>query len=149
MSRVHVGAHVFEPRLDASGEDNNGLRKIRAEYLATGGTFVVHEAPTELLPGVWLTGPVPRPNPEKNWNPGLFLDTPQGRVEDNVPEDSALVFNTDEGIVVLTGCAHAGIINIVEFARTIAGDQPLLAVVSATGSSFTLGTGIDPLRLAQ
>jgi 7,8-dihydropterin-6-yl-methyl-4-(beta-D-ribofuranosyl)aminobenzene 5'-phosphate synthase len=204
MSRVHVGARIFEQRLDASGEDHNGLRLIRAEYLAAGGAFVVHDAPTELFPGVWLTGPVPRPNPEKNWNPGLFLATPQGSVEDNVPEDSALVFNTAEGIVVLTGCGHAGIVNIAEYARSIAGDKPLLAVVgglhlfdasdqtlawtgaklksyriknllaghctgieatyrlrestglsrktavvSAAGSSFTLGVGIDPLKLAQ
>jgi hypothetical protein len=32
-----VGAGVFEPRLSASGEDQNGLRLIKSEYLATGG----------------------------------------------------------------------------------------------------------------
>ncbi len=80
MSRVHVGAGIFEPRLNAAGEDSNGLRLIRAEYLATGGAFIVHDSPTELFPGVWFTGPVPRPNPERNWNPGLFLAAPQGRV---------------------------------------------------------------------
>lgn len=51
MSRVHVGARIFEPRLDESGQDMNGLRTIRTEYLATGGTFIVHERPTELYPG--------------------------------------------------------------------------------------------------
>jgi len=204
MGRVHVGARIFEPRLDESGQDENGLRLIRADYLATGGEFVVHDKPTELFPGVWFTGPVPRPNLERNWNPGLSLVTAQGRVEDNVPEDSALVFDTDDGIVILTGCGHAGIVNIAEYARTIAGDKPLLAVVgglhlfaasdqtlawtgaklrsyrianllaghctgieatyrlrestgltrktavvSAVGSSFTLGPGIDPRRLPQ
>jgi 7,8-dihydropterin-6-yl-methyl-4-(beta-D-ribofuranosyl)aminobenzene 5'-phosphate synthase len=204
MSRVHVGARIFEPRLSESGQDDNGLRLIKAEYLATGGEFVVHDKPTELFAGVWFTGPVPRPNLETNWSPGLSLLTAQGRVEDNVPEDSALVFDTAEGIVILTGCGHAGIVNIAEYARTIAGDAPLLAVVgglhlfaasdqtlawtgaklksyriknllaghctgieaayrlrdsteltrktavvSAAGSSFTLGFGIDPRKLAQ
>ena len=129
MSRVHVGAGIFEPRLTVNGDDQNGLKDIRAQYLATGGVFIVHDRPTELWPGVWLTGPVPRPNPEKNWNPGLSLLTPQGRVEDNVSEDSALVFNTEAGTVILTGCGHAGIVNIAEYARHIAGPQPLLAVV--------------------
>jgi len=114
------------------------------------------------------------------------------------------VFDTDDGIVILTGCGHAGIVNITEYARTIVGDKPLLAlvgglhlfaasdqtlawtgaklksyridnllaghctgieatyrlrdstgltrktaVVSAVGSSFTLGLGIDPRKLAQ
>ena len=204
FSRVHVAARIFEPRLDAAGKDQNGLRDIRVEYLATGGTFIVHDKPTELLPGLWLTGPVPRPNPEKNWSPGLSLSSANGLVEDNVPEDSALVISTEEGTVILTGCGHAGIINIAEYARAIVGEKALLAVmggvhlfaasdqtlqwtgarlkafgiknllaghctgieatyilrgvtnldrktvvVSAVGSSFTLGRGIAPGALAQ
>ena len=129
MSRVHVGAGIFEPRLNEAGEDQNGLRLIKAEYLATGGVFIIHDKGTELYPGVWFTGPVPRPNVEKNWFPGLSLMTAQGRVEDNVPEDSELVFDTSEGIVILTGCSHAGIVNIVEYARAIVGTRPLLAVI--------------------
>jgi 7,8-dihydropterin-6-yl-methyl-4-(beta-D-ribofuranosyl)aminobenzene 5'-phosphate synthase len=143
MSRVHVGAGVFEPRLDTSGEDRNGLRLIRAEYLATGGTFVFHDKPAELLPGVWLTGPVPRPNDEKNWTPGLSLDAKQGRIEDNVPEDSALLFDTDAGMVILTGCAHAGIVNIAEYARNIVGKKPIVAIIGGlhlySASDQTLG----------
>ena len=129
MSRVHVGARIFEPRWDASGEDRNGLKLIKADYVATGGTFIVHDKPAELLPGVWLTGPVPRPNDEKNWFPGLSLDSKQGRIEDNVPEDSALLFDTGSGMVILTGCAHAGIVNITEYARTVVGKKPIVAVV--------------------
>jgi 7,8-dihydropterin-6-yl-methyl-4-(beta-D-ribofuranosyl)aminobenzene 5'-phosphate synthase len=204
VSRVHVGAGIFEPRLNDAGEDQNGLRLIKSEYLATGGVFIVHDKPTELFPGMWLTGPVPRPNTEKNWTPGLSRATTQGRVEDNVPEDSALVFDADQGIVILTGCAHAGVVNITEYARSIVGARPIVAVigglhlfaasdqtlawtgaklksygvqsllaghctgieatyrlreliglarktavVSAVGSSFTLGPGINPRRLAQ
>jgi 7,8-dihydropterin-6-yl-methyl-4-(beta-D-ribofuranosyl)aminobenzene 5'-phosphate synthase len=204
MSRVHVGSGIFEPRLTDADEDKNGLRSIRAEYLQTGGQFIVHDGPTELFPGAWLTGPVPRPNAEKNWSPGLSLVTEKGRVEDNVPEDSALLFDTDSGIVLLTGCAHAGVVNIAQYARVILGEKPFVAivgglhlfaateqaiawtgkmlkglrvqsllaghctgfeatyrlreslgltrktaVVSAVGSSFTLGKGIDARLLAQ
>ena len=129
ISRVHVAARIFEPRLTEAGEDHNGLQAIRAQYLAAGGQFIVHDAPTELYPGVWFAGPIPRPNNEKNWSPGLWLETPNGRVEDNVPEDTPLLFDTDDGTVILTGCGHAGIINIAEYARQILGPQPLLAVI--------------------
>jgi 7,8-dihydropterin-6-yl-methyl-4-(beta-D-ribofuranosyl)aminobenzene 5'-phosphate synthase len=129
MSRAHVGAGIFQPRLDAAGVDHNGLKDIRAQYLATGAAFVVHEQPTELWPGVWLSGPVPRPNPEKNWNPGLWLEGRAGRLEDNVPEDSALLIDTADGTAILTGCGHAGIVNIAEYARQVLGPQPLVAVV--------------------
>jgi 7,8-dihydropterin-6-yl-methyl-4-(beta-D-ribofuranosyl)aminobenzene 5'-phosphate synthase len=129
MSRTHVAAGIFQPRWTSTNEDHNGLKDIRAQYLAMGGNFIVHDGPTELLPGVWFLGPVPRPNNEKNWIPGLSLDTPSGRIEDNVPEDSPLLFDTPEGTVILTGCGHAGIINIVEYARQLQGVRPLIAIV--------------------
>lgn len=204
MSRVHVGARIFEPRFNAAGDDKNGLKDIRDQYLATGGSFVMHDKPTELWPGVWFAGPVPRPNVEKNWSPGLSLKVADTPIEDNVPEDSPLLFETDQGTVILTGCGHAGVINIVEYARQILGPKPIhalvggihlfaatdqqlewtgaklkeygleallaghctgleatfrlraatgltrkTAVVSAVGSSYTLGKGIDPRKLAQ
>jgi len=204
ISRVHVAAGIFQPRRSSTGEDHNGLKDIRAQYLATGGQFIVHEGPTELLPGVWLTGPVPRMTDEKNWSPGLKLETAGGLVDDTVPEDAALLFDTGGGTVILTGCGHAGIVNIAEYARQILGAQKLLAVVgglhlfaasdarvawtgtrlksyglryllaghctgieatyrlretaglnrktavvSAVGSSFTLGRGIDARELAS
>jgi 7,8-dihydropterin-6-yl-methyl-4-(beta-D-ribofuranosyl)aminobenzene 5'-phosphate synthase len=129
ISRVHVASGIFRPRLSADGEDHNGLKDIQGQYLATGGKFIVHEGAVELWSGVWFTGPVPRPNNEHNWNPGLSLRTAAGQMEDNVPEDAALVFATPDGPVVLTGCGHAGIVNITEYARHLAGPQPVLAIV--------------------
>jgi 7,8-dihydropterin-6-yl-methyl-4-(beta-D-ribofuranosyl)aminobenzene 5'-phosphate synthase len=52
MSRIHAGAGIFEPRLDDAGEDHNGLRLIKAEYLGTDGAFIIPDKPTELYPGV-------------------------------------------------------------------------------------------------
>lgn len=126
MSRAHVSASIFLPRLKADGSDANGLTPFRAEYERLGGRFILHDSATELVPGVWFTGPVPRKNPETNWSTkGIKLRTPAG----DVPEDAALVFATTEGLVVLTGCGHAGIVNISEFAQTIAGPAPVFAVI--------------------
>lgn len=130
MSRVHVSANIFLPRLKADGTDGNGLTPLRAEYEKLGGRFIAHEGPIELAPGVWFTGPVPRIYPETNWSTaGLRLHMAAGDVTDNVPEDAALVFSTAEGIVVLTGCGHAGIVNISEYAVKIAGPGPVFAVI--------------------
>jgi 7,8-dihydropterin-6-yl-methyl-4-(beta-D-ribofuranosyl)aminobenzene 5'-phosphate synthase len=40
-----------------------------------------------------------------------------GTVEDTVPDDMALVIDTEKGLVIVTGCGHAGVVNIVEHAR--------------------------------
>ena len=73
---------------------------------------------TELFPGAWLTGPVPRTHPERNWSFKRTIRYPDGRqVEDNVPEDMSLVLDTEKGLVLVAGCGHAGIINTLEYAR--------------------------------
>ena len=78
---------------------------------------------------MWFTGPVPRPNNETNWQPGLTMDGPKGRIQDNVPEDGALVMVTNQGSIVLTGCGHAGIVNICNDAQTLTHGAPILAVI--------------------
>ena len=153
MSRVHVSANIFLPRLRADGSDDNGLRPLRAEYEGLGGRFILHDGAAELAPGVWFTGPVPRKYPETNWNTeGLKLHTAAGYVIDNVPEDAGLVFATPEGLVVLTGCGHAGIVNLSEYAQTIAGPAPVFAVIGglhlfAKSEEVVDWTGVQLRRL--
>ena len=193
LGRTHVGEGIFLSRPGPNGREGNGLLPMKAGYEASGASFVVHDKPTELLPGVWFTGPVPRPHPEKYYPVG-----------DPIPEDGSLVIATGEGLVVLAGCGHAGVVNTTQYARLAVEATPLLAlvgglhlldasdealawtsehlktmglrhllaghctgmeatfrirelaglsrqtaVVSAVGSSFTLGEGIDPLALAR
>ena len=129
LSRAHVGAGIFEPRLQADGRDANGLLPLKAPYEALGGVFVVHDRPEALLPGVWMSGPVPRVHDERNWSGSLKVRTPRGLVEDTVAEDSAIVIETAQGLVVITGCGHAGVVNILTQARKMAGGAPVHAVI--------------------
>ena len=130
MSRAHVSANIFTPRLKADGSDGNGLTPFREPYEAAGGHFVLHDGPTELAPGVWFTGPVPRKFPETNWSDqGLRIHTSTGDTMDNIPDDAALVFNTSDGLVILTGCGHAGIVNIATYAQAITNKKTVVAVI--------------------
>lgn len=129
MSRAHVSAGIFTPRWTTAGADDNGLTPLKTPFEAMGGQFIVHEGAAELMPGVWFTGPVPRPQDETNWNPGLMMDSPKGRIQDNVPEDGALVMLTEQGSLILTGCGHAGIVNIADDAQALTHKAPVLAVV--------------------
>ncbi len=120
LGRTHVGAGFFDSRTGVPpGVELNQMIRIKPEYEATGGVFVVHAKPAQLAPGVWLTGPVPRKHPERNWSGRTQLKTASGLVEDTVPDDLALVIDTEEGLVIVTGCGHAGVVNIVEQARAV------------------------------
>jgi 7,8-dihydropterin-6-yl-methyl-4-(beta-D-ribofuranosyl)aminobenzene 5'-phosphate synthase len=119
LGQTHVGEGIFYSRPSiAPPLETNPMILIKSQYEELGGVFLSHDKPVEIHPGVWLTGPVPRKYPERNWSGGDKIKTPTGMVEDNLPEDMALVFDTDAGLVVLTGCGHAGVINIIDYART-------------------------------
>jgi 7,8-dihydropterin-6-yl-methyl-4-(beta-D-ribofuranosyl)aminobenzene 5'-phosphate synthase len=120
LATAHVGEGMFYSRSSVlPWMEGNPMVQIKPAYEKTGGVFVVHDRPVQLYPGIWLTGPVPRKYPEHNWSGSGKVTTPAGIVEDTVPEDMALIFDTDQGLVVLTGCGHAGVINIIDYARTI------------------------------
>lgn len=128
LSRVHVPQGIFLSRL-AEGRETSGLLPIKAAYEQMGGVFIEHAGPFELSPGVWLLGPVPRVHPERNWSVTAQLQTPAGPVEDNVPEDTAVVVNAPNGLIVISGCGHAGIVNTVEYARTAIRQAPIEAAI--------------------
>ncbi len=113
LSRVHTATGLFYSRPKPDGGDANPMVAMRPLYLATGGEFVEHDRAAELLPGVWITGPIPRKFPERNWSGALQVKTPAGLVEDTVPDDQSIVVETASGLVVITGCGHAGIVNIL------------------------------------
>jgi 7,8-dihydropterin-6-yl-methyl-4-(beta-D-ribofuranosyl)aminobenzene 5'-phosphate synthase len=139
MQQTHVGEGIFLPRsLDAEAlsklppmppELLVDVRDVRVAYEALGGRFIVHDEPHQLHPGLWITGPIPRVHPERNWTP--FMRIKQGgiSVEDTIPEDQALVVNTPDGLVVISGCGHAGIVNTMEYARSITNRESVHAVL--------------------
>ena len=134
LSRVHVPKGIFYPRPGPEGREGNGLLPLKAQYEATGGVFIEHAGPVALMPGVTMLGPVPRVHPERNWGaprggPAGRVQTPDGVVEDTVPEDTSIVVDTADGLVLISGCGHAGIINTMEYARTAVRAAPVVAAI--------------------
>ena len=126
LSRVHVAQGIF---LERRGHNPNPMIQMKKDYEATGGVFVVHDKPGEIFPGIWLTGPVPRVYPEKNYPAGTEVNTGTAWVEDTVPDDQSLVFNTSRGLVLLSGCGHSGIINTLQYARGFVHAAPVDAAI--------------------
>ncbi len=62
--------------------------------------------------------------PQQAWLDGSWQPDPL------VLDDQALIVSVrDKGLVVITGCGHAGVVNIARYARRLAGDQPLYALL--------------------
>ena len=128
LSIAHVGTGIFYSR-PKDGKEGNPMLALRKEYEATGAKFIEHDSPAELFPGAWLSGPVPRTFPERNWSSVGQVQTPTGLVEDTIPEDQSLVLNTAKGLVLVSGCGHAGVINTLTFAEKEFPATPVYALI--------------------
>lgn len=130
LSIAHVAPGIFLPRRFPGGDRGwTTMSAVRASYDAQGGRIAEHARAERIAPGVWLTGPVTRRHPERNYPPGVTVETAQGAVEDTVAEDMSLVVDGRDGLVVLTGCGHAGIGNILSQAREMVPGASVQAVV--------------------
>jgi 7,8-dihydropterin-6-yl-methyl-4-(beta-D-ribofuranosyl)aminobenzene 5'-phosphate synthase len=97
-----------------------------------GFTIVEERQPSFLLGGsVLVTGEVDRTSGfEPGFPPQQALRDGQWEPDPLVLDDQALILNIrDKGLVVLTGCGHAGIVNITRYARRLTGQDTVHAVM--------------------
>jgi 7,8-dihydropterin-6-yl-methyl-4-(beta-D-ribofuranosyl)aminobenzene 5'-phosphate synthase len=90
--------------------------------------FIPSRGSVEVAPSVYATGEIPRLHPEEAITESFCCD-PEGRVPDPLLDDQALFLETSQGIVVLLGCAHSGIINTLDFIQELTEGNPLHAVI--------------------
>ena len=126
-----------------------------ARWEATGARVIHSEGPYPLAPGCWTTGYVPRLSFEESGRPTkLLYRDGTDFIPDDLDEDQAIVIHLkDKGLVVLSGCAHAGIVNTVEHARQFTGVEKVHAVIGgfhlARASEQEIADTIDYFKSLQ
>jgi len=133
-------------RLAIPGRDPIELPTTSRRALEGAGFTIVEERRPSFLfeHSVLITGEVDRTS---GFEPGMpvqqALRGGQWEPDPLVLDDQALILNIrDKGLVVLTGCGHAGIVNITRYARRLTGTGRVHAVMGG----FHLGGPIfEPL----
>jgi len=113
----------------------------RAEWEALGASVVESEEPYRIANGCWATGYVPRESFETagRSKQARFRDGERFSVDD-IEEDQSIVVHVEgKGLVVVAGCAHAGIVNTVRYAQRISGVDRIHAVLGG----FHLGRATE------
>lgn len=101
--------------------------RIQAE--AAGGVIIDCRGPAAIAPGVMTTGEVKRQE-DFEMTSGFWTIKEGQYVKDSIPDDLALAIKIEgKGLAVITGCAHAGIINTIKHAQKITGEEELYAVI--------------------
>ena len=103
------------------------------------------DAPRYLRPGIGITGPIPRITAFEDTGGPFFLD--EHKIQpDLINDDLSLWFETTEGLVILTGCCHSGLINTVSHIRKISGIERIHGII---GGLHLLNAGEERLQATQ
>ena len=131
MTRFHAARGIFLPRrAPGSGDtERNTMIEIREKLEAAGAEFRIYDGPTEILPAVWVTGPVERRHVENTYPKMIRVRLDGEWVEDYVPESQGLTVVTGEGPIVVLGCGHSGSVNLLEQVQRSIQDEPVQALM--------------------
>jgi 7,8-dihydropterin-6-yl-methyl-4-(beta-D-ribofuranosyl)aminobenzene 5'-phosphate synthase len=116
----------------------------REAYLTSrGARFRWEKSFTEIAPNVYITGEVPRKTEFETGDPKFAIRRNGDWVPDPFLDDYSLLLKTSEGLVVILGCAHAGLINILDHASTQTGESQIRAILGGTHLGFSPETQLE------
>lgn len=151
--RIYAHSRLLLPRLFPL---NNGkLKKIGSpfsdqELKQAGAEFVFCDSFAEIMPGVYISGEIPRSNDFEDTG-GDFRVEDNGQIlSDKLQDDMALIIDHPEGLIIISGCAHAGLINAITHATRMTGKTKILAYIGGThllnASSSRMDQTVTALR---
>jgi len=86
------------------------------------------DTPREVLPGFFVSGAIERWHPLEDTGGPFFLDECR-ETPDLITDDMSVWFETAKGLVIVTGCCHAGLINTANQIRRDSGVMRLHAIL--------------------
>jgi 7,8-dihydropterin-6-yl-methyl-4-(beta-D-ribofuranosyl)aminobenzene 5'-phosphate synthase len=139
---LHPGAFVH-PRYHKIDETRKVTVPSFSYELAdrAGVKLIQSNIPYQLLDGdVLFLGEIPRATPYERGAPNMFYLEDGVEKPDPFLDDTGIVFNVKgKGLIVLTGCAHSGIVNTVSYAREVTGIQRVMTIMGGfhlSGADF-------------
>lgn len=127
---IYLHPQAVQPKFNRDGKDIGAPSQA---LTALGKARILHmvEKPCEILPGLFATGSIPRRNAFEDTGGPFYCDAHK-HTEDLIPDDQALYAILPEGVVVILGCCHAGVVNTLEYISELTGGQPIHAVIGGT-----------------
>ncbi len=102
---------------------------ILKEELKEKCNLILSKIPIKVSKNITLLGEIPRMNDFESRKPIGKQVTHKNLVDDYVLDDTALVYKSENGIYIITGCSHSGICNIIEYAKEVSKDNRVLGII--------------------
>lgn len=103
----------------------NDLGKAGALFTAVDDFYKINEH-------IYITGFIPRHTDYEDPGGLFYLEVDGELIPDSVEDDMAMIIDHPQGLIIVSGCAHAGIINMINYAREQTGKDKVLAFIGGT-----------------
>ena len=139
---VHAHPFAFLDRIHLVKENGKETKRFvgipfkRAYLESLGANFILNKDFIEVEEGIFLTGEVPRKTAFEKLDSTLFAETNGKTNPDVFLDDQSLILNTERGLLVILGCAHSGVINILTHTISKTGKDRIYAIVGGTHLDF-------------
>ena len=139
---LHPTAFRTSRYIKVSDGNKIGLPALKRERFENAGISIVETAEPYMLldENVLFLGEIPKRTAFEKGFPRMHYDENGEAKWDPIEEDSAIVANVKgKGLVILSGCAHSGIVNTVKYAREVTGIDSVFVVMGGfhlTGADF-------------
>lgn len=136
---VYIHPEAFRERYS---ESHSGVLRdvgVRTSSvaLASFGADIQHATqPQELIPSVWLSGEIPMNSDFEGIAPQLKVRMDGDLIPDAVTDEQSIFIDTPEGVIVIMGCGHPGMINITHHAMKLTGKTHIRAIIGGTHLMF-------------
>ncbi|MFC1903111.1 MBL fold metallo-hydrolase, partial [Chloroflexota bacterium] len=121
-----------------------GMPFSRQELENYGACFNLSKDPVIINDNIITTGEVPMVTEYEEVGSERFIKEDSGWKPDGLLDDRALIVRIKQGLVIILGCAHRGIINTIYHAQQLTGVERIYAVV---GGAHLLNASEERLRL--
>jgi 7,8-dihydropterin-6-yl-methyl-4-(beta-D-ribofuranosyl)aminobenzene 5'-phosphate synthase len=139
---VHAHPHVFLDRIAVLKENGKETKRFvgipyKKGYLESlGANFLFNDVFLEVEKGMFLTGEVPRETPFEKPDPRLFSEINGKTTQDIFLDDQSLLLESKKGFILILGCAHSGMINIIHHVVNKMGKGKFHAILGGTHLDF-------------
>jgi 7,8-dihydropterin-6-yl-methyl-4-(beta-D-ribofuranosyl)aminobenzene 5'-phosphate synthase len=121
-----------------------GVPFDRAYLESLGANFKFHKEFSEIDKNIFSSGEVERKTSFEKIDKEMKVKTENGElVQDQIWDDYSMAIKTSKGLVVILGCAHAGIVNILNHFINKTGEKEIYAVLGGTHLGFANDDQID------
>ena len=114
-----------------------GIRDQQSSLESLGAHFIFNRDFTEITDGIYLSGEIPRISSFEKEDPRLVRADDSGELFiDQLVDDQCLIIDSTDGLIVILGCAHSGIINTLSHIQKKLPNRPLHTIIGGTHLGF-------------